>query len=270
MPIGVFDSGLGGLTVWKALAARLPEQGFVYLGDSANAPYGPRSADEIYDLTCAGVERLFQLGCDLVILACNTASAVALRRMQEEWVPADKRVLGVFVPMIEVLAKRPWADRSYAKYVGLERVALFATKATVESGAFERELALRARGVEVTSQACIALVDAIEAGDTFSAGMFVRDHVSELMKRCPDPQVAVLGCTHYPLVQDKFEAELPQATLVLSQPAIVAESLADYLARHPEFAGGAGTQVFLTTGDASQVGQQARMFLGMDLAFHPA
>lgn len=266
MPIGVFDSGLGGLTVLRALQARLPGQGFVYLGDNANAPYGPRLAGEIYDLTCAGVERLFQRGCDLVVLACNTASAVALRRMQAEWVPADKRVLGVFVPMVEVLAKRNWADRSYAKYIGLQRVALFATRATVESAAFERELAMRARGVEVTAQACIALVDAIEAGDAFSAGMFVRDHVAELLKRCPDPQVAVLGCTHYPLVQEVFERELPPGTLILSQPAIVAESLADYLVRHPEFAG-TGETVFLTTGDALQVSQQAHRFLGLELGF---
>lgn len=266
MPIGVFDSGLGGLTVWAALATRLPGQGFVYLGDNAHAPYGPRSADEIYDLTCAGVERLFQLGCDLVILACNTASAVALRRMQEEWVPADKRVLGVFVPMIEVLAKRDWADRSRPRFVGVERVALFATKATVDSRAFARELAFRAKGVEVTAQACIALVDAIEEGDSFSAGMFVRDHVAELLRRCPDPQVAVLGCTHYPLVQEVFERELPVGTLVLSQPAIVAESLADYLVRHPEF-GGAGETLFLTTGDPRQVSQQAHRFLGMELGF---
>ncbi len=269
MPIGVFDSGLGGLTVWRALQVRLPGQGFVYLGDNAHAPYGPRSADEIYDLTCAGVSRLFERGCDLVVLACNTASAVALRRMQEEWVPADRRVLGVFVPMIEVLAKRDWADRSRPRFVGIERVALFATKATVDSGAFARELAFRAKGVTVTAQACIALVDAIEAGDSFSAGMFVRDHVAELLKRCPDPQVAVLGCTHYPLVQDVFERELPPGTLVLSQPAIVAESLADYLVRHPRFAGSDAT-IFLTSADPAQVSLQAHRFLAMDLRFQSA
>ncbi len=266
MPIGVFDSGLGGLTVWRALQARLPGQGFVYLGDNAHAPYGPRSADEIYDLTCAGVSTLFECGCELVVLACNTASAVALRRMQEEWVPADKRVLGVFVPMIEVLAKRDWADRSSPRFVGIERVALFATLATVNSGAFARELAFRAKGVEVTAQACVGLVDAIEMGDTVSAELMVRDYVVEMAKNCPDPQVAVLGCTHYPLVQDVFERELPEGTLVLSQPAIVAESLADYLVRHPEFAG-VGATIFLTTGDPGQVSQQAHRFLGMELGF---
>ena len=266
MPIGVFDSGLGGLTVWAALAARLPGQGFVYLGDNAHAPYGPRDPDEIYDLTCAGVDTLFQRGCKLVVLACNTASAVALRRMQEQWVPADRRVLGVFVPMIEVLAKRNWADKSRPRHVGIERVALFATKATVDSGAFARELAFRAKGVEVFSQACVGLVDAIEDGDMVSAELMVRDYVIEMAKKCPDPQVAVLGCTHYPLVQDVFERALPPGTLVLSQPAIVAESLADYLLRHPEFARVGATE-FLTTGDAVQVSQQAHRFLGMELGF---
>ena len=266
MPIGVFDSGLGGLTVWAALAARLPEQGFVYLGDNAHAPYGPKSPEAIYDLTCVGVERLFQRGCKLVVLACNTASAVALRRMQEEWVPSDRRVLGVFVPMIEVLAKRSWADKSRPRHVGIERVALFATKATVDSGAFARELALRAKGVEVFSQACVGLVDAIEVGDMVSAELMVRDYVIEMTKKCPEPQVAVLGCTHYPLVQDLYERELPPGTLVLSQPAIVAESMADYLRRHPEFAS-AGETVFLTTGDAAEVSQQAHRFLGMELGF---
>ena len=156
MAIGVFDSGLGGLTVHQAIAARLPDLPLVYLGDNAHAPYGVRTADDIFDLTCKGVERLWDEGCDLVILACNTASAAALKRMQETWLPADKRVLGVFVPMIEALTERAWGDNSPPRRVAVNNVALFATPATVASRAFQRELAFREAlgpGVAVYSQA---------------------------------------------------------------------------------------------------------------------
>ena len=149
MAVGVFDSGLGGLTVYEAVAKRLPDLAFVYYGDNAHAPYGVRDADDIFRLTCAGVERLWAEGCDLVILACNTASAAALKRMQETWVPADKRVLGVFVPLIEALTERQWGDNSPPREVAVKHVALFATPATVASRAFQRELAFRAIGVDV-------------------------------------------------------------------------------------------------------------------------
>ena len=149
MAVGVFDSGLGGLTVLDAVQKRLPDVPFVYYGDNAHAPYGVRTADDIYDLTVAGVQRLFDAGCDLVILACNTASAAALRRMQEAWVPRDKRVLGVFVPLIEALTERHWGDNSPPREVAVKHVALFATPATVRSRAFQRELAFRAIGVDV-------------------------------------------------------------------------------------------------------------------------
>ncbi|MCB1367853.1 MAG: aspartate/glutamate racemase family protein, partial [Rhodobacteraceae bacterium] len=141
MAVGVFDSGLGGLTVWREIRERMPDLPLVYYGDNKMAPYGVRDADDIYDLTCAGVSRLFEAGCDLVILACNTASAAALRRMQEKWVPKDKRVLGVFVPMIEALTERKWGDNSPPREVAVKHVALFATPATVASRAFQRELA---------------------------------------------------------------------------------------------------------------------------------
>ena len=131
MAVGIFDSGLGGLTVLQAAQLRLPDVPFVYLGDSANAPYGVRTHDDIYNLTCKAVQRLWDEGCDLVILACNTASAAALRRMQESWIPNDKRVLGVFVPLIEALTEREWGDNSPPREVGVQHVALFATPATV-------------------------------------------------------------------------------------------------------------------------------------------
>ena len=165
MAVGIFDSGLGGLTVLSAVQERLPEVDFVYLADSANAPYGVRTSDDIYDLTVAATQRLFDAGCDLVILACNTASAAALRRMQEAWVPEGKRVLGVFVPLIEAMTERQWGDNSPPREVAVKHVALFATPATVASRAFQRELAFRAVGVDVEGQACGGVVDAIEDCD---------------------------------------------------------------------------------------------------------
>ena len=133
MTIGLFDSGLGGLTIYESIAKRIPHVPIAYLGDNRNAPYGVRDADDVFRLTCGGVERLWRAGCSLVILACNTASAVALKRIQETWLPPDKRVLGVFVPMIEVLTERRWGDQTPPREVGIKNVALFATPATVAS-----------------------------------------------------------------------------------------------------------------------------------------
>ncbi len=271
MPIGVFDSGLGGLTVLRAMVWRLPEQDFVYLGDNANAPYGQRSPREIYDLTIAGVERLFTEGCALVILACNTASAVALHDLQMNWLdPRERRVLGVFVPVIEHLTRRDWGDNAPPTHTGLRDVALFATPATVASGAFERELKFRARDVTVVPQACDGLVEAIEAGDLDRAGDVARAHVAALLARLPAPQSAVLGCTHYPLVEAAFRAALPAETALVAQPELVADSLADYLRRRPGFRGGAGTLRYLTTGDPEVVGARAAVFMGAPLAFAAA
>ena len=193
MAVGIFDSGLGGLTILEAAQKRLPEVSFVYFGDNAHTPYGVRDADDIYNLTTRGVERLFAAGCDLVILACNTASAAALRRMQESWVPEGKRVLGVFVPMIEALTERQWGDNSPPREVAVKHVALFATPATVASRAFQRELAFRAIGVDVEAQACGGVVDAIEDGDMILAEALVRSHVDALKRKMPEPQAAVLG-----------------------------------------------------------------------------
>ncbi|MEX0282297.1 MAG: glutamate racemase, partial [Arenibacterium sp.] len=147
MAIGIFDSGLGGLTVHSAVQTRLPELDVIYFADSAHAPYGVRDADDIYDLTVASVERLWQAGCDLVILACNTASAAALRRMQEGGLPQGKRVLGVFVPLIEALTERQWGDNSPPREVAVPNVGPFSTPPTGGNRAFQRELAFRAMGV---------------------------------------------------------------------------------------------------------------------------
>jgi glutamate racemase len=269
MAVGIFDSGLGGLTVLAALERRLPEVAFVYYGDNAHAPYGVRDADTVYDLTCRGVARLWDAGCDLVILACNTASAAALRRMQESWVPRDKRVLGVFVPLIEALTERRWGDNSPPREVAVQHVALFATPATVASRAFQRELAFRAIGVDVEAQACGGVVDAIEEGDMILAEALVRSHVEALQRKMPHPEAAVLGCTHYPLMEEVFQDALGPGVRVYSQADLVAESLADYLARHPGMHGPGTARGFLTTGDARRVSGRATQFLRREIRFDP-
>ncbi|KIN64759.1 Glutamate racemase [Sulfitobacter noctilucicola] len=269
MAVGIFDSGLGGLTVLSAVQERLPEVDFIYLADSAHAPYGVRTPDDIYNLTVAATQRLFDAGCDLVILACNTASAAALRRMQESWVPDDKRVLGVFVPLIEAMTERQWGDNSPPREVAVKHVALFATPATVASRAFQRELAFRAIGVDVEAQACGGVVDAIEEGDFILAEALVRSHVDALRRKMPQPQAAILGCTHYPLMQDTFQDALGADVTVYSQADLVAESLADYLTRHPDKLG-AGETAFLTTGDPKQVSSRATQFLRRSIQFTAA
>jgi glutamate racemase len=269
MAVGIFDSGLGGLTVHQAVQARLPDLDIAYLADSAHAPYGVRTADDIYDLTVVATQRLFDAGCDLVILACNTASAAALRRMQENWVPQDKRVLGVFVPMIEALTERQWGDNSPPREVAVKQVALFATPATVASRAFQRELAFRAIGVDVEAQACGGIVDAIEDGDFILAEALVRSHVDALKRKMPNPQAAVLGCTHYPLMQEAFQEALGEDVTLYSQASLVADSLADYLDRHPDKMG-TGGPAFLTTGDPQQVSTRATQFLRRQISFTAA
>ncbi|WP_375256832.1 glutamate racemase [Citreimonas sp.] len=270
MAVGVFDSGLGGLTVLDAVARRLPDVPFVYYADSRNAPYGVREADDIHALTVAATERLFAAGCDLVILACNTASAAALRRMQETWVPRDKRVLGVFVPLIEALTERQWGDNSPPREVAVKHVALFATPATVRSRAFQRELAFRAIGVDVEAQACGGLVDAIEDGDMILAEALVRSHVDALKRKMPHPEAAILGCTHYPLMQEIFQDALGPDVSVYSQANLVAESLADYLTRHPNMLGQGAESGFLTTGNPLKVSQRATQFLRRKIDFAAA
>ncbi|MCV6596385.1 MAG: glutamate racemase [Mangrovicoccus sp.] len=270
MAVGIFDSGLGGLTVLDAVSKRLPDVPFVYFGDNAHTPYGVRDAEDIFNLTTASVERLWDAGCDLVILACNTASAAALRRMQESWLPPEKRVLGVFVPLIEALTERKWGDNSPPREVEVKHVALFATPATVSSRAFQRELAFRAIGVDVEAQPCGGVVDAIEDGDEILAEALVRSHVEALQRRMPDPEAAILGCTHYPLMEETFQAALGADVRVFSQAKLVASSLDDYLKRHPEMRG-AGTQsMFLTTGDPQAVSNKATQFLRRKITFQAA
>ena len=267
MAIGIFDSGMGGLTVLDRVVAKMPNTPFVYYADSAHAPYGVRHADEIFDLTTSAVSRLWEEGCDLVILACNTASAAALRRVQESWLPRDKRVLGVFVPLIEALTERNWGDNSPPREVAVKNVALFATPATVASRAFQRELAFRAIGVDVESQSCGGVVDAIEEGDMILAEALVHSHVAALLRKMPHPQSAILGCTHYPLLEDVFQSALGNDVKVFSQAALVADSLKDYLHRHSDMCGEGKVSKFLTTGRPQHVSERATQFLRRQIVF---
>jgi glutamate racemase len=270
MAVGIFDSGLGGLTVLDAVHKRLPDVPLVYFGDNAHAPYGVRDADDIYALTIAATERMFAAGCDLVVLACNTAASAALRRMQENWVPQGKRVLGVMVPLIEALTERQWGDNSPPREVAVKHVALFATPATVASRAFQRELAFRAIGVDVEAQACGGVVDAIEEGDMILAEALVRSHVDALKRKMPRPEAAILGCTHYPLMAETFQEALGPDVSVYSQADLVAASLADYLTRRPEFIGDGQESMFLTTGDPVRVSSHATQFLRRKISFTAA
>ncbi len=277
--IGVFDSGHGGLTVLRALVSAVPSRPFVYLGDHAAAPYGPRSEEDIYRLTVQGVERLFAQGCTLVLLACNTAAAVALRRMQQTWLPVaypGRNVLGVLVPMVEAITRVPWMqDGPSADWRPEPRtVGVFATPATVASGSFPREIGKRAPDVQVVQQVCPDLVPLIErgAGDAVLAPV-VRGYVAALLAQLGGKPLdaVVLGCTHYPLVAHLFAESLPPGVEVLCQPSLVAKSLDNYLERHPEYApaasGTAGALHFFTTGAAEPVGALAGRFFGRPTPF---
>ncbi len=266
--IGVFDSGLGGLTVLAALRRAMPQQDFLYLGDNANAPYGVRTSADVTALTKSAIERLFAEGCGLVLIACNTASALALRTLQQEWLPTvapDRRLLGVFVPLIEALTGRGWQDQPGA--APLQKAAFFATPATVKSGTFTAEAQRLAPDLTVIEQDCPGLVDAIETGNPVD-GIVNRAVATALKGGKPD--VALLGCTHYPHAETAFREALPAGTSIMSQPQVVAESLASYLERHPQFRGGTGWLDCLTTGDPAHVSARAEALFQRALPFDAA
>ena len=279
--IGVFDSGSGGLTILRDLVATLPERRFTYLGDHANAPYGDRPAENVYRLTIEGVDRLFAEGCRLVLLACNTASAVALRRLQRHWLPQaapDRRILGVLAPMVEAITRVPW--RVQAPPSGSPTppgtVGIFATQRTVETGAYPFEIGRRAPSVQVVQQACPALIAEIEAGREDSLLQpLIDSYADRLLARAPEGRLdsVVLGCTHYPLAARGFARALPDGLPVLQQPRIVADSLAAYLARHPEFdhrSDSAGAVRFLTTRVDPSIDAVASRFFGRPVTFSTA
>jgi len=276
--IGVFDSGSGGLTVLRALGRRLPDRDFVYLGDHLNAPYGDRDMDEIGRLTLAGVAVLFEEGCRIVVIACNTAAAVSLRRLQQEWLPTawpGRRLLGVFVPMVEAITGTPWNGVEPPLPDGGPRstVGVFATPLTVLTRAWRDEIHRRAPHIEVVQQQCPGLAALIEADAPADAlDDAVRQYVAWLLARTETvPDSVILGCTHYPLIADRFAAALPRGVRIHDQPQAVARSLARYLDRHPEFdrgRQGPGKLRFLTTAADATSSRIAARFLGCPVDYH--
>jgi glutamate racemase len=283
MTIGVFDSGVGGLTVHHRLVERFSDADFVYLADQANAPYGGRSGEEIVALTRAGCERLFESGCDLVVLACNTASSVALRRLQQTWLPSYRQklgravnVLGIVVPTIEAATGLPWThepDELPEKLEKVEVLGVFSTPATAASRVYEIEVDKRRQDVAVFSEPCPNLARMIETGaGAVDLAREVEGHVQALAKRIGRaPDRAVLGCTHYEIVADMFRAALPAGTPLIHQPDATAEALARYLERHAEFEPGqGGGRRFLTTGQPGPQNGLVQTFWGAPLAFEAA
>jgi glutamate racemase len=282
MAIGVFDSGIGGLTVHKALVERLPHADLLYLADQASTPYGGRAGEEIVGLTRAGCERLFDLGCSLVVLACNTAAAVALRRLQQTWLPGYRRglgrpvnILGLIVPTIEAATGVPWSHELEAREDKIEKLdilGIFSTPATAGSRVYEIEIAKRSDAVAVFSEPCPTLARDIEAGASADAlRPAVEAHVAALARRIGrPPDRAILGCTHYEIIADLFRAALPPGTPLIHQPGATADAIERYLVRHHEYdAGAGGVRRFLTTGRAGLQNGLASRFWGEPLEFEP-
>ena len=283
MGIGVFDSGIGGLSVHHALVRRLPAADLIYLADQANTPYGGRSGEEIVALTRAGCERLFGEGANLIVLACNTAAAVALRRLQQTWLPGHRarlgravNILGIIVPTIEAATGLPWeheAERRGDKLERLDVLGIFSTPATAASRVYEIEIDKRSQDVAVFSEPCPSLARDIEA-DAPDADLraTVEGHVANMIRRVGrPPDRAILGCTHYEIIAGLFRQALPAGTPLIHQPDATAAAIWTYLARHPEYDPGAsGRRRFLTTGQAGPQNGLVERFWGSRLCFDPA
>lgn len=257
-PIGVFDSGYGGLTVLKELEKALPEYDYLYLGDNARTPYGTRSFEVVYEFTLQAVQELFNRGCHLVILACNTASAKALRNIQMNDLPniaPEKRVLGVLRPSTETLG-----NLSKSKHVGI-----LATPGTVQSGSYSIELQKFFPDLEVTEHACPMWVPLIENNrhNSIAGEMFLKEDLELLLKEDPKIDTVALACTHYPLVKDFLTSIAPPNVQIIGQGEIVANSLKSYLQRHPEIEKACskdGGISFLTTESAAIFEEKASTF----------
>ena len=259
--IGIFDSGLGGLTIMKEIHQRHPEYDYIYLGDNARAPYGPKDFETVYEYTLEAVRWLFAQGCPLVILACNTASAKALRTIQQRDLPgidASKRVLGVIRPTTEVIG-----DYTETKHIGI-----LGTQGTVDSGSYVIEVGKAFPDVHVHQQACPSWVPLVESGDYLDftiADPIIRDCLINLLDQSDDIDTVLLACTHYPLLFPRIRAMLPPDITVVSQGSIVADSLSNYLLRHPSMEqrlSRSGSLTFCTTGDPQAFGHAAGIFWG--------
>lgn len=259
-PIGVFDSGYGGLTVMKEIVQAMPAYDYIYLGDNARAPYGTRSFDTVYRYTLECVKWFFQQGCPLVVLACNTASAKALRSIQQNDLPdlaPENRVLGVIRPTTELIGRLSKTGR----------VGILATRGTVSSNSYPIEIEKFYPELKVYQEACPMWVPLIENNEFAGEGadFFVRKHVRALVDKAPGLDTVVLACTHYPLLTEKISQFLPPSVQLISQGSIVAASLVDYLKRHPDMnhrLTQTGTRHFFTTDDARDFEQHASLFYG--------
>ena len=262
-PIGVFDSGYGGLTILDKIRGLLPEYDYIYLGDNARAPYGPRSFDIVYKFTLQAVQHLFDEGCSLVIIACNTASAKALRTIQQNDLPKidpSRRVLGVIRPTAECIG-----NITRSRHVGI-----FATEGTIKSESYKLEIAKLYPDITVVGEACPMWVPLVEYGEFASDGAdyFVHKRINELMSRDKDIDTVILGCTHYPLLIDKIKKYIPSGVKIIPQGEYVAESLKDYLMRHPEINERCtknGSCRYLTTENPDKFKQSAKIFLRSDI-----
>jgi glutamate racemase len=283
MAIGVFDSGVGGLSVHRALVDRFPAWDLVYLADQANAPYGGLPGERIVDLTRAGCERLFEAGCGLVVLGCNTASAIALRRLQQTWLPAvreagggAKNVLGIIVPTIEAATGLPWMQEPEIqpeKAEALEVLGIFSTPGTARSRVYEIEIDKRRGDLAVFSEPCPELARLIEDGaDRLVLSAVVEGHVAGLTRRIGrTPDRAVLGCTHYEIIADLFQKALPASVSLIRQPEATADAIERYLAAHPEYdPGSSGERRFLTTGAPGLQNGIVEAFWGGPVMFESA
>jgi glutamate racemase len=259
-PIGIFDSGYGGLTILDAIRRELPQYDYLYLGDNARAPYGPRSFSVVYDFTRQAVDHLFKSGCQLVVLACNTASAKALRTIQQhdlpQWDPT-RRVLGIIRPTAEVIG-----SLTTTRHIGV-----MATEGTIRSHSYAMEIEKLHPDITVNGVACPLWVPLVEMGEAQSPGAdyFVKKYIDQLMAADPQVDAVILGCTHYPLLLPKIRLFMPPNVQVIPQGSYVAQSLHHYLDRHPEMeqrCSKYATTRYLTTEDPAKFSQQASIFLG--------
>ena len=263
-PIGVFDSGYGGLTILSDIQKRLPQYDFLYLGDNARAPYGNRSFDVVYEFTLEAVKELFDRGCELVILACNTASAKALRTIQHNDLPllaANKRVLGVIRPSTEVIG-----EISKTNHVGI-----LATEGTIKSLSYPIEISKFSPDTIVTQQACPMWVPLIENGQQEGPGAdyFVKLYIDQLFAQSAQIDTVLLACTHYPLMAKKIQSFLPDNVKLVTQGDIVAKRLATYLQNHPEIdqkCSKNGQIQFYTTDNPTSFEEQGTVFFGQKIA----
>ena len=259
-PIGAFDSGYGGLTILDKIRGLMPEYDYIYLGDSARCPYGPRSFEVVYEFTLQAVSKLFELGCPLVILACNTASAKALRTIQQINLPvidATRRVLGVIRPTAECIG-----EITRSRHVGI-----LATAGTIKSESYLLEIHKLSPDIVVTGEACPMWVSLVENNEYQSEGAdyFVKQHINRLLDKDPMIDTIILGCTHYPLLLDKIRQFTPGHIRIIAQGEYVARSLQDYLNRHPEMDARCekgGKCRFLTTESENKFEESASIFLG--------